>query len=75
MKNFTLHLFLICLLGISFSNYSQDSLEYAENDLEDIIDYDVFHGLSNQYSIFKGFENDPSFGKRRTVNFGIGYKF
>lgn len=48
MKNFTLHLFLICLLGISFSNYSQDSLEYAENDLEDIIDYDVFHGLSNQ---------------------------
>ena len=37
-----------CLLGISFSNYSQDSLEYAENDLEDIIDYDVFHGLSNQ---------------------------
>ena len=39
------------------------------------VDARYIHGLSNQYSIFKGFENDPSFGKRRTVNFGIGYKF
>lgn len=39
------------------------------------IDGRYIHGLSNQFPIFQGFDNPSLYGKKRSFNFGIGYKF
>jgi len=60
MKNFKLHFVLVCLLGISFYTYSQDSVEFSNNDLETIIDYGEFYNHTDQLNntdTIPGFES------------------
>ncbi|WP_282043507.1 porin family protein [Winogradskyella flava] len=33
------------------------------------------HGLTSQFPIFQGFDSQSIYGKKRSFNFGIGYKF
>ncbi len=39
------------------------------------LDARYIHGLTNQYSIFRGLDSDALFGKKRSFNLGIRYKF
>ncbi|BAO77117.1 porin family protein [Winogradskyella sp. PG-2] len=39
------------------------------------IDARYTHGLTNQIRVFNGFDTESIYGKKSTVNFGVGYKF
>ena len=48
MKNYILHLCLVCLIGTNFSIYAQESTEFPEKKSENIIDYNTFYDYTEQ---------------------------
>lgn len=74
MKNNILFLCLACLIGTSFTIYSQDSNEYSDDKFENIVNYNTFYDYTeqqlNHIDTIPGFESKQN----KLKIFGTIYK-